>query len=94
MILNNLKVHHAKPVKDWLAEHRQQIEAFYLPSCSPGLNPDEMLNADLKQAVTTRAPARTKATLRRAAIGFLRRLQKSPARVRSYFQHKPVRYAA
>ena len=36
------------------------IEVFYLPSYSPELNPDEMANADLKQAVTKLAPARTK----------------------------------
>jgi transposase len=54
LILDNLKVHHSKPVKKWLAEHRDEIEVFYLPSYSPELNPNEMANADLKQAVTKR----------------------------------------
>ena len=39
-------------VKKWLAEHRDEIEVFYLPSYSPELNPNEMANADLKHAVT------------------------------------------
>jgi hypothetical protein len=26
LILNNLKVHHAKVVKAWLAEHRDEVE--------------------------------------------------------------------
>lgn len=94
LILDNLRVHHAKLVKAWLAEHPAQIEVFYLPSYSPELNPDEMLNADLKQAITSKAPARSKGALRKAAISHLRRLSKSPARVRKYFQHRPVRYAA
>lgn len=94
LILDNLKVHHAKPVKAWLAAHAEQIEVFYLPSYSPELNPDEMLNADLKAAVTSRAPARTKGQLRKTAVSHLRRLQKSPHRVMSYFKHRPVRYAA
>ena len=51
LILDNLRVHHAKPVKAWLAEHVDAIEVFYLPSYSPELNPEERLNADLKQAV-------------------------------------------
>jgi hypothetical protein len=34
------------------------------------------------------------AQLKKAAISHLRKLQKSPQRVRKYFQHKPVRYAA
>jgi len=94
LIVDNLRVHHARPVKAWLAEHRHQIEVFYLPSYSPELNPDECLNADLKHAVTHRAPVRTKQHLRRATISHLRRLQRRPGRVRSYFQHKSVRYAA
>lgn len=94
LILDNLKVHHARKVKAWLAEHEEAIEVFYLLSYSPELNPDECLNADLKQAVTKRAPARSKKQLKDAAIGHLRKLQKSPARVRSYFKHKPIRYAA
>ena len=94
LILDNLRVHHARIVKDWLAEHDDEIEVFYLPSYSPELNPDECLNADLKDGVTRRAPARNKAQLKKAAISHLRKLTQSPQRVRKYFKHKPVRYAA
>jgi transposase len=94
LILDNLRVHHAKPVKAWLAEHKDQIEVFYLPSYSPELNPDELANADLKQAVTKQAPARTKLQLVKATARHLRSVQKQPARIQSYFQHDPVRYAA
>ena len=94
LILDNLKVHHARKVKDWLAKHEEEIEVFYLPSYSPELNPDECLNADLKDGVTRRAPARSKAQPKKAAISHLRKLQKSSRRVRRYFEHKPVRYAA
>ena len=48
LILDNLGVHHCKPVKAWLAERQRDIEVFFLPSYSPELNPDERLNADLK----------------------------------------------
>ncbi len=94
LILDNLRVHHARRVKAWLVDHDEEIEVFYLPSYSPELNPDECLNADLKDGVTRRAPARSKAQLKKAAISHLRKLQKSPRRVRKYFEHKPVRYAA
>ncbi len=94
LILDRLRVHRAARVCDWLAEHRARIEVFYLPAYSPELNPDEGLNADLKQVVTRKAPARSKQQLKRAAISHLRRLSRSPARIRSYFRHKPVRYAA
>ena len=94
LILDNLGVHHCKPVKAWLAEHKHEIEVFYLPSYSPELNPNEMANADLKQAVTKLAPARTKLQLVKATSRHLRSVQRQPERIKSYFQHEPVRYAA
>jgi transposase len=94
LILDNLRVHHSKPVKQWLAEHASEIEVFYLPSYSPELNPNEMANADLKQAVTKAAPARSKLHLVKATAGHLRSVQRQPERVKSYFEHEPVRYAA
>jgi transposase len=94
LILDRLRVHRAGRVRDWLADHTAKIEVFYLPAYSPELNPDEGLNADLKQVVTRTAPARSKQQLKRATVRHLRRLSRSPARVRSYFRHKPVRYAA
>ena len=94
LILDNLRVHHAKPVKAWLADHAAAIEVLYLASYSPELNPDEMANADIKQAVTTRAPARTKLHLVKATARHLRSVQRQPERIRKYFEHEPVRYAA
>jgi transposase len=94
LIVDNLRVHHSKPVKAWLAEHQQDIEVFYLPSYSPELHPDKMANADLKQAVTKLAPARTKLQLVKAAARHLRSVQRQPERIKSYFEHAPVRYAA
>lgn len=94
LILDRLPVHRAAVVRDWLARHTAKIEVSYLPSYSPELNPDEGLNADLKQHVTRKAPMRSKQQLKQAAISHMRRLAKSPARVRSYFRQKSVRYAA
>ena len=94
LILDNLRVHHSKAVKKWLAENAERIQVFYLPSYSPELNPDEMLNADLKQHVTKAAPPRNKIALTRTAIGALRSIQKQPGRVQSYFGQNGVAYAA
>lgn len=94
LILDNLRVHHSKPVKAWLAERTDKIEVFYLPSYSPELNPEERLNSDLKQAMGKRVPVRTKAKLRDAANDHMAMLERSPERVRSYFQDQRVKYAA
>jgi transposase len=94
LILDNLRVHHSKIVKAWVAERHDQIELFYLPSYSPQLNPEERLNADLKQEIGKQVPVRTKTKLREAANSHMKSLERSPERVISYFQDRRVRYAA
>jgi len=94
LILDNLRVHHSKLVKAWLAERSEQIEVFYLPSYSPELNPDERLNADLKYAIGSKVPARTKSKLKAAASEHMQMLEQNPDRVRSYFRDSRVAYAA
>lgn len=94
LILDNLRVHHSKLVKKWLAKNTETIEVFYLPSYSPELNPDEYLNCDLKAGVHSGAPARSAGKLKAKAISHLRMLQKRPERVTKYFHHHKIRYAA
>jgi transposase len=94
LILDRLPVHRSAKVRDWLAGRVAEIEVFHLPPYSPELNPDEGVNADLKQAVTRKAPARSKQQLKRAVLGHMRKLSKLPRRVRSFFGHKTFRYAA
>ncbi|WP_444928725.1 transposase [Microbulbifer sp. SSSA002] len=48
LILDNLRVHHARVVKAWLSEHKNEIEIFYLSLYSSELNTDEYLSCDLK----------------------------------------------
>jgi hypothetical protein len=94
LVLDILRVHHSKLVKQWLEENEDKIVAFYLPSYSPELNPEEFLNGGLKQQVTKSAPARNKIALTRTAIGALRSIQKLPRRVEKYFGQKDAAYAA
>ena len=94
LILDNLRVHHSKPMKEWVAKNKKKIELFYLPSYSPELNPEERLNANLKQAIGSKVPACTKEKLKAAVTEHMRKLEQSPERVRSYFQDKRVKYAA
>jgi len=94
LILDNLRVHHAKVFKAWLKLHEEEIEVFYLPSYSPELNPDEYLNCDLKAGVHSGKPARSKEQLKKKVISHMRMLQKKPQRVAKYFKHKKISYAA
>ena len=94
LILDNLRVHHSRVVKAWVAERTDKIELFYLPSYSPELNPEERLNADLKQALYTKVPVRTKAKLKAATAEYMQTLENSPECVKTYFQDPRVKYAA
>lgn len=94
LVMDNLKVHHCKPVKEWLEAHKERIEVFYLPSYSPELNPDERLNADLKHAITTSVPQRTRLGLLNKTKEHMNAVKASPERVKSYFKDKHVSYAA
>jgi transposase len=94
LILDNLRVHHSKPVKAWLEEHKVKIAVIYLPSYSPQLKPDERLNADLKYALGSTVAMRTKSTLCDATAEYMTMLEKSPERVKSYFQDPRVQSAA
>ena len=83
-----------RSVKAWLADEQVKIEVFYLPSYSPQLNPDERLNADLKYAIGSKVPVRTKTKLKAAATQHMRMLQANPERVKSYFGDPRCAYAA
>ncbi len=94
LIVDNLRVHHAKAVQDWVARHKVEIEIFYLPAYAPEHNPDEYLNNDLKQTIKNKPRAKTRDDLVAATSSILKSIQKRPDRVKSYFHAKHVRYAA
>ncbi|WP_049780996.1 transposase [Hahella chejuensis] len=83
LILDNLRVHHAKMVEAWLEENQDHIEVFYLPAYSPELNPDEYLNCDLKAGVHGGKPARKKGDLKKKIRSHMCMLQKKPVRVKN-----------
>jgi transposase len=94
LILDNLNVHKAKPVREWLAKNVDRIEVFYLPPYSPELNPTEYFNGDLKGEIQRGIPPQDVKDLKRAVLGHSRSIQKSPERVRAYFKNQHIRYAA
>lgn len=85
---------HAGSFKAWVDEHQDKIELFYLPSYSPELNPEERLNADLKYAIGSKVPTRTKDRLKAAATAYMQALEQAPERVKKYFPDPRVKYAA
>jgi transposase len=74
--------------------HSEQIEFVFLPAYSPHLNPVEYLNGDTKQGVHSKPPSRSFEELKQQTFSHLRKLQQLPQRVKSYFQHPEIAYAA
>ena len=94
LIVDGHPVHRSRKVKAWVRQRPGQIELFRLPGYSPDLNPDELLNQDVKSnAVGRRRPA-TQDEMIATVRSYLRSTQKQPQIVRSYFNHPDVRYAA
>ena len=94
LVLDNLRVHHSKPVKAWAEENKDKLELFFLPSYSPELNPDEYLNCDLKYGLAQKIAPKNENQLRDNVKSHMKMLQKNPDRVKKYFKHKSIQYAA
>jgi transposase len=93
LILDNLRVHHCKPVKEWVAINQDKIELFFLPAYSPDLNPDEHLNADVKYGVGSKTPVKTKNNLLAAIDDHMLMLDRTPERIVKYFNDPAINYA-
>lgn len=94
LILDRLPAHEAKVVADWVAGHADRIELFWLPRYAPELNADEYLNNDLKGAINAEGLPGSREELRSRMVRFMSELRHLPGRVRSYFGHPCVQYAA
>jgi transposase len=96
LILDNLRVHHAKVVRRWLERKtvKRYLEVFFLPAYSPELNPDEYLNCDLKSMVHSGPAARTVEELKQRTRSCMLKLQRCSERVKTYFKAGHIRYAA
>ncbi len=93
-IVDRHPVHRCDAVQQWLHEHRNHIEMYFLSSYSPQLNPVEYLNCDVKQGVHSKPPTRNLPQLKRRLRSHLHKLQKLPARIMRYFNHPFIAYAA
>ena len=86
--------HKAKMVQRFAESVKDRFRLFFLPPYSPELNPDERVWNDLKNNTVGRQSITSPDQLKGAIISHLRWVQKSPDRVRSYFQNETTRYAA
>ena len=94
LIVDGHPTHKAKMVKEWIAEHADRIELFLLPGYSPELNPDELVNQDVKtNAVGKHRPLNVD-QLAETVEDYLLKRKNDPEQVKKYFHGKHVRYGA
>ena len=94
IIVDGHPVHRSRKTKTWLEKNVHHIRLFFLPNYSPELNPDEVLNQDVKSNAVGRRRAENQQKLISNVRSYLRSRQRKPHIVRQYFQEKHVRYAA
>ena len=94
LIVDGHPAHKAKMVRRFVESAKDRLQLFFLPPYSPELNPDERVWNDLKNNAVGRKFINSPKELNKAVISHLRLVQKSPDRVRSYFQNETTKYAA
>lgn len=93
LVLDRHPVHRAHRVREWVAQHRDELELFYLPSYTPERNPNEFLNQDIKANAVRQQRPRDTAELKQALRAYLHRIQQCPEQVSHYFWPPEVQYA-
>lgn len=94
LIVDGHPVHKSRAVKDWVERHADRIRLFFLPSYSPELNPDELLNHDVKANAVGRQRPTNQAEMIDNIRSYLRSTQRQPRVVQNFFREKHVAYAA
>ncbi len=86
LIVDRHRVQTSAPVRKRLKEHANRVERFLPPTDSPELNPDELLNQDVK----ANAPGRRRPATQGERISDVRsnprKTQKQPRKVRNDFK--------
>lgn len=92
LVVDGHRIHRAKLVQRFVELQHGKLKLFYLPPYSPQLNPDEQVWAHVKRDVS-RAIVKDQADMKSLILGALRRIQKLPALVSSFFRHPDCQYA-
>ena len=94
LVVDGSSIHKSKKVQAFLEkdEVKDRLELFILPGYSPELNPDEWVWNNVKNTRLGRVVSHSQDDLKTKAIGALRRLQKMPEIIRSFFRDPDLAY--
>jgi transposase len=94
LIVDGHPVHRSVAVRRFVAKNAARLRLIRLPGYCPELNPDELLNQDVKTNAMGKSRPTSKAEMIDSVRRHLHRRQKQPHVIRNLFQEKHVRYAA
>jgi len=92
LIWDGHPTHRSKEVRECIESFNGKLEVFTLPSYSPELNPVEQVWNNVKNHGIGRKKVFGPDQLKRLVLGHLRRLQKLPSIVKSFFRHPECVY--
>jgi transposase len=93
LVVDGHPIHKARLVKEFVQAQQGRLKLFYLPPYSPHLNPDEQVWAHVKRQVAKQL-IESKDDMKQRVIAALRRIQKLPELVKSFFRQPECQYAA
>jgi transposase len=93
LIWDGHPTHKSKKVRTCIESFEGKLEVYFLPSYSPELNPTEQVWRSVKNHGVGRKSVFGPDQLKFAVISSLRRLQKIPKIVLSFFKHPECNYA-
>ena len=94
LIVDGHPVHRSAITRRFVADNPHRLRLIRLPGYCPELNPDELLNQDVKTNALGKSRPTTKVEMMATVRRHLHRRQKQPRVIRNLFREKHVRYAA
>jgi transposase len=94
LIVDRGPAHIAKKTKEFVASLEGRLRLFYLPPYSPDQNPDELVWKHLKADTVGRTSITSFDDFKEKVRSSMLSLQRSPAKIRAFFQKPSLQYAA
>jgi transposase len=93
LIVDGHPVHKSVTVSKFVTSMEGRLQLFYLPPYSPELNPDEQVWNHLKNNGVGKQPITGPDQLKKMTFSYLRKVQKLPSLIRSFFAMPETIYA-
>ena len=94
LIVDRGPAHRVKKTQAFVESLGGKLRLFFLPPYSPDRTPDELVWKHLKADTVSRMLVTGKADFKSKVVSSMRRLQRNPTKICSFFQKPSLRYAA